>query len=69
MLGLAAGRTVLLGNTALLADAGIALGDFEARADALRAGGQTVVWVAVLGVADPIEASAPAAIAALFAHR
>ncbi|MGE0811373.1 MAG: heavy metal translocating P-type ATPase [Immundisolibacter sp.] len=73
--GLVAGRTVLLGNAALLADAGIAPGEFEARADALRARGQTVMWVAVdgalaglLGVADPIKASTPAAIAALHAE-
>ena len=73
--GLVASRTVLLGNAALLADAGIAPGELEARADALRARGQTVMWVAVdgalaglLGVADPIKASTPAAIAALHAE-
>jgi Cu+-exporting ATPase len=73
--GSVAGRTVLLGNTALLAEAGIATGDFEPRADTLRAGGQTIMWVAVdgalaglLGVADPIKPTTPAAIAALHAE-
>jgi len=54
------GRTVLVGNARLLADAGV---DTEALdADALRAEGETVVLVAidrrpagVIGVADPIK--------------
>jgi Cu+-exporting ATPase len=58
------GRRVVLGNARLFEDAGIALGDLAARAEALRAQGATVVFVAVdgeaaglLGVTDPIKPS------------
>lgn len=60
--GLVDGHTVALGNHQLLADLGIAAGDLVTQADALRATGQTVMFVAVdqksaglLGVADPIK--------------
>jgi Cu+-exporting ATPase len=66
------GRSVALGNRALMDGLGVTLGDATARADALRAEGQTVMMVAVdgrfagmLGVADPIKASAAEAIKAL----
>ncbi|WP_067564065.1 copper-transporting P-type ATPase [Halofilum ochraceum] len=56
------GRVVLVGNRALLADAGIDTDALETRADALRGEGQTVMLVAIdgqpaglLGVADPIR--------------
>jgi Cu+-exporting ATPase len=63
------GRTVLLGNAAFLVERGIDTGSLDARAEALRAEGQTVVLVAIdgrlaglIGVADPIRASTPEAI-------
>jgi len=68
------GRSVVLGNEKLLADLGVRLDDLGQRAAALRGDGQTVMFVAVdgraaglLGVADPIKASTPEAIARL--HR
>ena len=64
---------VLVGNEALLRDSGIALDDTAAeRADALRARGETVMWVAVDGepaglvsVADPIKPHAADSLLAL----
>jgi Cu+-exporting ATPase len=75
------GRRVALGNRALFDELGIDFdelgtepGELARRAERLRREGQTVVFVAVdgraaglLGVADPIKPSAPAAIEAL--HR
>jgi P-type Cu+ transporter len=68
------GREVALGNRALMEQVGVPVGEVEARADALRGEGQTVMYVAVdrrpaglLGVADPIKASSPEAVEAL--HR
>jgi Cu+-exporting ATPase len=68
------GQTVALGNRALMADLGVELGKFAEQGEALRADGQTVMFVAVngrlaglLGVADPIKESTPEAILAL--HR
>jgi len=70
--GMVDGRAVALGNAALMADLGIALGPLSDQAEALRADGQTVMFVTLdgalaglLGVADPIKASTPAALAAL----
>ena len=72
--GLVGGQSVLLGNRKLLEENGVSIGDLAARGDELRAEGQTVMYVAtagrlagLLGVADPIKASTPDAIAAL--HR
>lgn len=55
-------RNVAVGNLALLKELNIPAGDLEVRADELRAGGQTVMFVAVdnehaglIGVADPIK--------------
>jgi len=66
------GRAVALGNAALFDDLGIALGDLAARAEALRATGGTVVFVAVDGaaaglvaVADPVKATTAEAVRAL----
>jgi Cu+-exporting ATPase len=63
------GRRVALGNRTLLDELGIDPGPLAARAEALRADGQGVVFVAVdgrvaglLGVSDPIKASTPEAL-------
>jgi P-type Cu+ transporter len=60
---------VAIGNQTLLQDLGIDPGPLAARAEELRREGQTVVFVAIdgrptglLGIADPIKESAPAAI-------
>jgi len=63
------GQLVALGNRALLDELQIDAGDLTAKAEGLRADGQTVMFVAVdgriaglVGVADPIKASTPEAI-------
>jgi Cu+-exporting ATPase len=60
------GRAVVFGNSKMLQDAGIALGDFSTKAEQLRLAGQTVMFLTVdgnitglVGVADPIKASTP----------
>src|SRR5581483_3353571 len=67
-------REVALGNRALLESLGIDPGGLGERAEALRADGQTVMFVAMdgraaglVGVADPIKDSTPDAIETL--HR
>ena len=69
------GRTVALGNRALMSDLGIDPGPQAERAESLRADGQTVMFVAVdgkpaglVGVADPIKASSAEAIRDLHAE-
>ncbi|MCB9762553.1 MAG: copper-translocating P-type ATPase [Alphaproteobacteria bacterium] len=66
------GRAVALGNAAMMAAEGVDVGPLAQRAEALRAEGQTVMFVAVdgaaaglVGVADPIKESTPEAIRAL----
>jgi len=66
------GHAVVVGNERLLAREDIAIGDAENAAAALRAEGQTSMWIAiddqiagVLGVADPIKATTPSALAEL----
>jgi Cu+-exporting ATPase len=68
------GAQVVLGNRRLIDDLGVDPGAAIARAEALRADGQTVMFVVVnnkvaglLGVADPIKQSTPEAIEQL--HR
>jgi Cu+-exporting ATPase len=63
------GRRVALGNRALLDDQKVAFGDWAGRAEALRAEGKTVMFVAVdgamaglLAVADPVKESTAEAI-------
>jgi Cu+-exporting ATPase len=75
VVGTIEGRRVALGNARLLADLGIDGTPLDARADALRAEGATVVYVTVAGqlagliaVADPVKASTPEALAALKAE-
>jgi P-type Cu+ transporter len=66
------GKQVALGNRALLDQLAINPGELAARAEALRADGQTVMFVVIgdqaagiVGVADAIKASTPEAISAL----
>lgn len=73
--GVVDGREVGLGNVAMMATLGVNPEPLQAKAEALRAEGQTVMFVAVdgtlagiVGVADPIKASTPEAIAALHAE-
>lgn len=63
------GRTVALGNQALLDELDIDSGELGSQAETLRAEGQTVMYLAVagkvvglLGVADPIKQTTPEAI-------
>jgi Cu+-exporting ATPase len=69
------GREVALGNKALMASLGIEAAHLVARAEELRADGQTVMFVAVdgkpaglVGVADPIKETTPEAIRTLHAE-
>jgi len=73
--GLVAGRKVALGNSRLLQDLGVAPGPLAARAETLRADGQTVMFLVmgdgvagILGVADPLKPSTPEAIRLLQAE-
>jgi Cu+-exporting ATPase len=66
------GKAVALGNVALMRDLNIAVSEFDVAAEAARASGATTVYIAidgrpagVIAVADPVKASAKAAIAAL----
>jgi Cu+-exporting ATPase len=63
------GRSTMLGNTSFLEEQGVDLGGLAADADALRAEGHTVVFLAIdgvaaglLSVADSMKASTPEAI-------
>src|SRR5262249_12498765 len=65
--GTVEGRAAAVGNQALAIDLGADLGSWKDKAEALRAEGQTVMFVTVegrvagvLGVADPIKESTPA---------
>ncbi len=66
------GRRVALGNRAMMDGEGVDPSGLESRAEALRADGETVMFVAIdgalgglVGVADPIKGSTPEAIKAL----
>jgi P-type Cu+ transporter len=68
-------KAVALGNAALMRDLDVAVSGFDTAAEAARTSGATVVYVALDGraagiivVADPIKASAKAAVAALRAE-
>jgi Cu+-exporting ATPase len=70
--GTVEGHEVALGNRALMTDLSVDLGAVSEKAEALRAEGQTVMFVAMdgklaglLGVADPVKESTPEAIRAL----
>ncbi len=69
------GHEVALGNKALLESLGADPGPWANRAEELRAEGQTVMFVVldasvagIIGVADPVKESTPAAIRALHAE-
>ncbi|MDH3934080.1 MAG: heavy metal translocating P-type ATPase [Gammaproteobacteria bacterium] len=69
------GHAIALGNGKLLAELGIDTGELPQQAEAGRAAGQTVMFVAVdgraagnIGVADPLKDSTPAAIRDLHAE-
>ncbi len=73
--GRVAGRGVAVGNLAWMRELGVDAGDLVARAEAARADGQTVMFVAIagkaagiLGVADPIKEGTPEAIDGLHAE-
>ncbi len=66
------GKSVAIGNKALMVDSRIDISSYEKDVDSLRAEGQTVMFVAVenklaglLGVTDPIKESTAAAISEL----
>ncbi len=70
--GMVEGRDVALGNLAMMQEVSVDAQPLRERAEALRAEGQTVMFVAVdgalagiIGVADPIKESTPEAIKAL----
>jgi P-type Cu+ transporter len=70
--GMIGGQEVAVGNAELLQDIGATAAGLEARADALRRDGATVMFLAVgrqpagvIAVADPIKATTPAALASL----
>jgi Cu+-exporting ATPase len=70
--GTVGGRSVALGNAALMADGHVDLGELAGQADTLRRDGATALFVAVDGkpggvitVADPVKATTKAAIADL----
>jgi len=65
-------RTISLGNAAMMRDQGIALGDLETQAEALRRDGATALFAAidgqpggVIAVADPIKTSTEEALRTL----
>jgi Cu+-exporting ATPase len=73
--GAIAGKPVALGNPRLLEDLGVDAGPLAARAEALRREGQTVMFqvagdrvIGLLGVADPVKATASEAIRSLHAQ-
>ncbi|KAA0686147.1 heavy metal translocating P-type ATPase [Azospirillum brasilense] len=72
VIGRVGGRTVALGNAAMMRDQDVALGGLEVPADELRREGATALFAAVDGkpggviaVADPIKASTPQALETL----
>jgi P-type Cu+ transporter len=73
--GIIDGRAIALGNRALMTHLAVDVGVLAERAEALRADGQTAMFVAIdgkaaglVGVADPIKESTPEAIRALHAE-
>jgi Cu+-exporting ATPase len=72
VVGTVDGRTVAIGNQALLEELGASAGALSERADDLRRNGQTVVFILIdgrsgglLGITDPLKDSAPGAVSDL----
>jgi len=72
VLGRVDGRAVLIGNTRFLGEYAVDVRALEADADALRRDGVTAIFIAVdgraaglIGIADPVKASTPEALASL----
>jgi Cu+-exporting ATPase len=72
VIGQVSGRSVILGNAALLNERGVDPGGLSSEADRLRTQGRTSIFIAVDGrpagiiaVADPIKATSAAALTAL----
>jgi Cu+-exporting ATPase len=70
--GVVGGRNLALGNTALMQAEGIATASLASHADALRAGGASVMYLAldgrlagILAVSDPVKATTPEAVTKL----
>jgi len=70
--GKVGGKTLALGNTALMSEAGVAVDELKADAEALRSEGASVMHLALggklvglLAVSDPVKASTPEALATL----
>ncbi len=70
--GIVGGRTLALGNTALMTQDNVNVTELSTKADALREQGASVIYLAVdgapagiLAVSDPIKATTPSALAAL----
>lgn len=70
--GVVAGKTLLLGNTALMTQNGISTAAMQGQADEWRAQGGSVMYLAadkrligILSVADPIKENTPAALKSL----
>jgi len=70
--GTVGGRTLVLGNTALMQQAGVAVHTLSTQAESLRTEGASVMYLAVdgqlaglLAVSDPIKPSTPEALATL----
>jgi len=66
------GHVISVGNRPLMDDLGLDLGDLANRAESLRAGGETVIFIrkdkeiaGLMGIADPIKASTTEAIKSL----
>ncbi len=70
--GTADGKRIIIGNRRIMSEAGIEMGNLDADAEALRRDAATAIFVAVdaraaavIGIADPIKATTPAAVSAL----
>jgi Cu+-exporting ATPase len=70
--GVVSGKSVALGNRALMSDLGVDISHLTETAERLRADGQTAIFVTedgraigLIGVADPIKSSTPEAIRSL----
>ena len=76
VLGMVERKRVVLGNAKFLAELNISTSALDAEAERLRGDGATAVFLALngqvaglLAIADPIKASTPAALRALFAEK